>query len=98
VATFLDVTGIDEIISEDGFRLYPNPANDRVNIRIDEEAGTTHLVVTNVKGQLVYSRRIPAGQSEAQLEISTGQWLEGLYLVRVTNDKGMFSRLLVISR
>jgi len=75
----LSTPGFDKL---QGLNLYPNPANDFVNIGNSGDLPESYSVV-NALGQLVATKTIA---SEADLTISTSQLVPGVYFVTVKKD------------
>lgn len=69
-------------------RVYPNPGNDLVTLeyRIADNSEAATLLVINSMGQQVYSNTLPG--STGTRPIDTRQYAGGLYLYRVTTQKG----------
>lgn len=85
-------TGIGEWQSDFSFELYPNPANDRVVIT-GASAGAV-LEITTLTGELVYNT-VASGTT---VTIATENWMNGMYLIRITNEKGSSVRKLVVNK
>ncbi|MCL2435207.1 MAG: T9SS type A sorting domain-containing protein [Lentimicrobiaceae bacterium] len=62
------------------FSLYPNPVSGILNIKTDETI--IDCKIFNIQGQLIYST-----QSNVK-EIATDSWASGVYIMRITTDKG----------
>lgn len=82
----------DGLLSDEVF-IYPNPANEEFNIRINH----SHLLTLNIAtidGKPVISERVVEGTKI--LSVSTLEFAEGIYLVHVTyNDKSSTSKLMI---
>ncbi|MBK9420394.1 MAG: T9SS type A sorting domain-containing protein [Flavobacteriales bacterium] len=83
----LPLSGTNARGSHDNLRVYPNPANDRVNLVIDARAfGKTGVIeVFDVTGKLVHSEQVASLMALQPLELSSIQQ-EGLYLVMLRVD------------
>ncbi len=82
-----------------GIHLFPNPANDRVFVRVDlAEGSEVDLTVTDLAGQVVWagSRTLEAGTQ--QLTLETASWTPGMYLLQVTDRRSAQVRRFVVSR
>jgi len=81
-----DVPPLDEDVaaSGDALRVYPNPANDRVNIVCGADLfGKRGVIeVFDVTGQRVHADEVPFLNALQLLQLSS-DWKEGLYLVMV---------------
>ena len=61
--------------------LYPNPVNDKLTIEAENAIGTVEIY--NLIGTLVYSQK----GCDNKLEINTSNLQNGIYFIRMTNDK-----------
>ena len=61
--------------------LYPNPVNDKLTIEAENAIGTVEIY--NLIGTLVYSQK----DCDNKLEINTSNLQNGIYFIRMTNDK-----------
>ncbi|MEX1133184.1 MAG: T9SS type A sorting domain-containing protein, partial [Flavobacteriales bacterium] len=85
-------TAVEELPNErdsqstdsDNLRIYPNPANDRVNIVADADLfGERGVIeVFDATGKRVHVEQVSSFMALRSLELS-GEWKEGLYLVMV---------------
>jgi hypothetical protein len=75
--------GIDNL-GNNSINLYPNPANDVVNVVSTTDIKTVDVL--NYIGQLVYSNKSVSGK-KMQLNVSTMQ--SGIYFVKVTTTDGL---------
>jgi uncharacterized protein YycO len=74
----LTITGISEM--KNNFSIYPNPVSGMLNIRTEETI--TDCQIFNIQGQLIYSTK------SGVKEIATDGWASGIYIIRVTTEKG----------
>lgn len=75
--------GIDENeLSETGLEVFPNPTNDKLNLRISARNSSEEIAFTikNIQGGLVYEGKI---ENDITLNIST--WAQGMYFVQCGN-------------
>jgi hypothetical protein len=79
--------GLGETDKDALFTLYPNPVSGILNINTKETI--TDCQVFNVQGQLMYSTKSGAK------EISTDGWASGIYIIRVTTEKGSAEKRVV---
>ncbi len=69
--------------------LYPNPANDMVNVLINEPAD---IVITDLIGNLRYSQT----HMDTLEQISTNSWPNGIYLIQVYRGNSFETKRLVV--
>ncbi len=85
----------DTEITTTEWNLFPNPANDMIQLNTTNPIGLGLVEIFNVTGQLVYSHN--AGSST--LSISTLTFCEGSYILRLTQHSGEFTyKRVVITR
>ena len=79
------VTQFNEIqIQEEGFVISPNPSKDKLNIKLPSANKNLKLEVFDVLGKLIYKGEI----TELESSVNVSNWKSGVYLVRVSSDKG----------
>ena len=71
--------------------IYPNPANDIVNIEIENPDNAT-IEIYNVSGRLVFSRKLNSGAGK----IDISGLLEGMYFVKVSNGNNVSIEKLIV--
>ncbi len=72
--------GIDENeLSETGLEVFPNPANDKLNLRISasNSSGDKAFTIKNIQGELVYE-----GKIENDITLNISSWAQGMYFVQ----------------
>ena len=87
-AYFSEIMNVNSF-AEPEVQLFPNPANDVLNVVCD---GMRHITIMNTLGQVVYDAE-PADVQSAQ--ISLAGFDAGVYIVRITTDYGMTSKSVV---
>jgi len=71
----------DELESSTSLELYPNPATDWVNIKLDTDVSQEgELVITDISGRVVYKETVRYN-SNANVRVETANLTKGLYLV-----------------
>ncbi len=71
-----------------GVSIFPNPANDRLNIEINEKV---ILEILNIHGQLIDSKNL----TENSNSIDLTNLISGVYTLRISNDRGILIRKLI---
>ena len=72
--------------------IYPNPADDRIQLKLLGNNNLINAQITSLSGQLVNS--IQLSGHEAELNVSTLS--SGYYLVKVTTSNGEITRPITI--
>ncbi len=83
---FIDCTnGIDNISEQAIVSVYPNPAHDRFNVEIYQAGEFASASMYDAMGRLVKTEALSKGVNA----ISTDALATGVYLVRVSDEKGL---------
>jgi Secretion system C-terminal sorting domain len=90
---------VEEISEVDGFRVYPNPASEVLNIQcwvMSENAVIpSELRVSDVLGRVVYESQV----ADKITQIDVSSWSNGLYFVILKSEKGInLSKKIIIQR
>jgi hypothetical protein len=78
------VTGVNEVIANGGFEIYPNPVSDNLNIQ--NNSGSTGLLyanIYNILGEIVGTYTI----SNTNTSIPVDRLARGQYFIKLYNDK-----------
>ncbi|MEX1188585.1 MAG: T9SS type A sorting domain-containing protein [Bacteroidia bacterium] len=75
----------EQVISSETsfFKIYPNPGTSQLNIRGNSEIKSFDLSIFNATGQKVFDNSVTGSSIEIQTNFS-----KGLYIIRITDDKG----------
>lgn len=84
------VTSVNNTESENLIVLYPNPANDKLNIVNIDSNENTLINIFNQLGEIVFSKTISANNSKIT-SIDIDNLLNGLYTVEITNNATRFT-------
>jgi len=81
-------TGLTNMDENENLTIYPNPANDLVNLKFkDALSQNTKLTVLDISGRIVFSTQVPLNTEKFQL--STAELKSGLYHIVLHNDNGL---------
>jgi hypothetical protein len=75
------------------FELYPNPAQDFLNIQLRETANNVLIEISDLSGKLVRSQQFNSTQL---MQVETADLSKGMYLVRISNGLNSSSKLVSI--
>jgi hypothetical protein len=90
-------TGMVQNEQQESLRLYPNPAQNELNIQLPDGIGASFLGIYSPEGRCVMKTELTAGEKEVHLNISSLE--NGFYLLRLQSDAGvLIIRRLVVSR
>lgn len=92
--------GLNDLNNELGMKMYPNPANDRVNVsyKLSGDA-KVKVTVTDLSGKVVYTTQAAEQNAgEQSLEISTANFSNGVYMVKFEANNETSTQKLVIKK
>jgi hypothetical protein len=79
------------------FGIYPNPADKQLNISFGENiTGMASVVISDMTGRVVYSETINNVRTGQAHPISSHDFKEGMYLLRVTSGENTAIQKIVI--
>ncbi len=82
--------------SDDGVRLYPNPAASDVVLEADSlPAALTSVQMTDMQGRLLM---LSASASAGALRFNVGSLPQGQYIVHVGTQQGVINKRLIVAR
>ena len=89
------VTGVKEIkLNEASVNVFPNPANDVININVDEIDNSQPIVVKvyDVLGKIIYISTL----NQTANSFNTSQWSKGVYSISLTQNKNSIHKKIII--
>lgn len=92
-----DIAGVKHINSGIELAVYPNPANQNLNLRlVSASAQNTRVQLLDVQGRVVLSRQYNQ-MTQTFDSIAVGDLANGVYTLQILTDKGMTSQKVVIA-
>jgi extracellular elastinolytic metalloproteinase len=79
--------------NEDTFRVYPNPTNDLLNVRINNFVGKVNIQVIDINGRIVKEYKNEEFNIEKSLNLNSLQ--SGLYVLKVNGDNLNFTQKII---
>jgi hypothetical protein len=77
----------EEYISETGILLYPNPANDVLNLEWENPLESAHTIqILDINGRLLQQKE--AATANSYLQLNTTNIPVGLYILRISDNAG----------
>ena len=93
------ITGMEDILVDGGFVLFPNPTNDQVSLSLNLiESGTAAIRITDLAGRTIKTNQLgdlPAGQSTFNVNLdafSTGTYLVELHVNGMVHTEKLIVR------
>ncbi len=84
LCNFSNMMGIDEsALKENLVRIYPNPANDILNVEFKTESDEARFVITDVLGQLVLDKGVMKQDSRESGQLDVSELKKGIYFLKV---------------
>lgn len=84
--------GIKEnsMVANLNFDLYPNPANDVINIRTADNqiSGNTQIMIVDITGKVVLMENVNLTGSDNVVELNVANLTKGIYLVNILGQNG----------
>jgi len=78
--------GINENNLQNSVVIFPNPANDLLNVKLSQEFESVEI--TNMLGQLLYSNRV----TDSFLQINISSYTSGVYFIRLKGENGLATK------
>ncbi|MAY82945.1 MAG: zinc metalloprotease [Flavobacteriales bacterium] len=86
--------GLDENSLNDQLTIYPNPADEIIQIRLDEINSPLDFAIYSLDGKMVKSGSIPSGKTEYQL--LTEDLNSGIYLLRIGDSESQITKKIIL--
>ncbi|MBP6301918.1 MAG: T9SS type A sorting domain-containing protein [Bacteroidia bacterium] len=78
------------------FSVYPNPANQSIQLKLAPISNTGKLTVCNLLGNVVLEKELGVSTTQSDENINSSQWPSGLYLIQLkSGDKLTTHKILV---
>lgn len=90
-----DVAGIESDVAKFGFGLYPNPATDNVEVRVDADANIDQLTIVDISGKLVKTVAVANRAEVFRMDLS--ELNAGVYFVNAISADGITSQKLILN-
>ena len=88
-AIYTGVNGVNHKLNNSVFKVYPNPANEVVNIEADiEYIKNTNVQIFNTTGKVIDSNFTTITNSTSKIYIETDKFSQGLYILKINTERG----------
>ncbi len=92
------VSGIgDDIKPYEGMDVYPNPANNKVTVRFDGNAGTAKLMIVDAMGNEIHSETVEANNGMNDFNLRTADLSSGSYFIKINNGSSIMIAPLMVT-
>jgi len=92
-----NLTGMDNMtISDDEFMVYPNPANEILNIKIPAEfSGALNIELLSLDGKTQYNQLIENTNQSQGYSVNISDFTSGIYLLKLTSSENSIIKRVV---
>lgn len=80
--------GINDLTLANNFKIYPNPASSKINIKLPSTLNTVTLEAFNTLGSKIYNQDI----SNLNTSIDVSNWSNGIYLIHLKTDNNLLTK------
>jgi hypothetical protein len=91
----LGVLAVSDVNSSSGFSLYPNPATDFVNLKI-EQSGDYSIKIYDLTGKAVYTQKAQSLNSNATVKVPVSNINSGVYVISIEGKNQSFTKKLIV--
>ena len=92
----LNQIGLGEVYAQATFTMYPNPASEAVVLEWDATLiKASNIDIIDVSGKVMLNPAMDS-QTQGQQTVNVSALAEGYYMVRITTNKGVIKRKLII--
>ncbi|MFZ4797032.1 MAG: T9SS type A sorting domain-containing protein [Bacteroidia bacterium] len=90
-------TDVKEIIENNGFVMYPNPANENVSIVLNaNQKSEGNVNLFDIKGAFIKSIKTKLDAGINNIELSLSDLPKGMYFVQINSNEGSLTKKLII--
>ncbi|MBK8339452.1 MAG: T9SS type A sorting domain-containing protein [Flavobacteriales bacterium] len=90
--------GIAEVVTGSGIPVFPNPAQERLNVDLSSIGGTVRAMeLIDVRGSLVQLEALPTSR-DGWSELNIASVSEGSYILRIVTDEAVRTQQIVVAR
>jgi len=75
------------------YEIYPNPASNEINIRVNQNYGSAKISIVDINGRSVYNQQM---NLNGTVTINFGQLQSGIYILNVNNNTLNFNEKIII--
>ncbi len=94
-SAYAGTLSVNDINSNSGFSVYPNPATDFVNLQINQD-GKYAVKIYDITGKEVLSKAPEFLSSDSDISLPVSSLSQGMYIISIEGDTQSFSKKLII--
>ncbi|EKT3958040.1 T9SS-dependent M36 family metallopeptidase [Flavobacterium psychrophilum] len=87
--------GLNYFENKDMIKIYPNPSNGLVNIKINQFTGKVNLQVIDLNGRVVYSLKNTDFNVEKTINLNNLQ--SGMYIIKIDGDELNYTKKIILN-
>ncbi|HTX87774.1 MAG TPA: C10 family peptidase [Bacteroidales bacterium] len=96
-ASYTITVGTDDQKSFNDLTVYPNPVNDLLTIRFTmADLQNVKIEMLSLNGGTLYQEQVSNVKGNFEKSLDLSSWTKGIYLLRLTSDKGIVTRKIVV--
>jgi|GEM_PF-3276169 len=88
-----DDSGINSLLADEDFKLYPNPAQDLITVQINKNR-INHIRVVDMSGRVVFQTK--GKMNASAITFPTNQLTDGIYILQVQSGNQAGSKIFVV--
>ncbi|HEY3386088.1 MAG TPA: T9SS type A sorting domain-containing protein, partial [Saprospiraceae bacterium] len=88
---------VDQSLETD-LEIYPNPAADEINIKLINPGSATTVTITDNFGRVITKAQWEGNRNNLRIDISSNNFVNGIYYVYASTDKQVFIQRFVVSK
>lgn len=80
-----------------GVNVWPNPANDVLNLSFESNDSKTKITLYDVRGREVYKKTLKTNTSKINHSIDTQMFYSGIYFLNIQNGNALYNKKIIIN-
>jgi hypothetical protein len=88
-------TGITENSFASSINLFPNPADNHLTIDLGSNNKKAEVTITDITGKIIYTT---TANETNKIELNTGEFAEGMYIVKIQSGKFISTKKLIVKK
>ncbi len=95
--TVIDNSGVDELFANGTVTVFPNPAQDNINLSFNlKEKTPVNITLSDISGKQIAYKSYEAATGNNQLSFNVSTAAKGIYLLNINTEKGSLNYKVVI--